>query len=373
MIVFNLGARAAVGSCADFIPECMNDDKCSAAGFACRHVRFLDHGMVQCLVCPHQCLLKEGQRGICYVRQNVGGRLCLLSYGRLSAIAIDPIEKKPLYHFLPDTPTFSVGGIGCNLSCRFCQNWHISKPSDDRMLREIAAPEDIARAAVAANCPSVSFTYNEPVVALEFVVDTARACHQAGLRTIAVTNGYITDDARAEFFAHMDAANVDIKAFTDNFYRKLSGARLAPVLKTLQFLKRQSNVWFEITNLIIPGENDAPAEVDVMTRWIVAEIGCDVPLHFSAFFPAFRLTDHPPTNPEILRRARTIARKNGIRHVYIGNTEDAEGQTTRCASCGATLIERSWIRVVNMRILPNGACPDCGSLCPGVFSPLRYS
>ena len=319
------------------------------------------------MVCPHQCRLRDGQHGLCYVRRNKGGKLWLLSYGRVSGCAVDPVEKKPLYHFLPGTPTLSLGGIGCNLSCRFCQNWAISKPNDDQALTESIAPTELARVARVMQCPSVSFTYNEPVVALEFVADAARACREAGLRTIAVTNGYIVGDARAEFFAQMDAANVDLKSFKDEFYRKLCGARLAPVLETLQFIRHQTKVWLEITNLLIPGENDSPAEIEALSRWIVHELGGDVPVHFSAFFPAFRLTDHPVTPSSTLVRARDIAGHNGIRFVYLGNTNHTEGQTTRCASCGTALIERDRMKMLRNHLTKDGSCPRCGTICPGVF------
>jgi pyruvate formate lyase activating enzyme len=315
--------------------------------------------------------MKEGQHGICFVRRNEDGRLRLLSNGRISGLAVDPVEKKPLYHFLPDTPTLSIGGIGCNLSCGFCQNFQISKPSGESLLRETVRPEEIARAARSAGCPSVSFTYNEPVIALEFVVETARVCRAAGLRTIAVTNGYVSGDARSEFFASMDAANVDLKAFTDEFYRRHCGARLAPVLDTLIYLKRQTNVWLETTHLLIPGENDSPAEIDCLTRWVVTELGRDVPMHFSGFFPAFRMTERPPTPVETLSRARDIAVSNGMRHVYVGNRASPEEQTTYCASCRAALIERSGMGVLHSHMGPDGTCPFCQTVCPGVFGATR--
>jgi len=362
------GAKAVSGEASGFIHELDMIPSRFEATYECRHWRDLGEGTVQCRVCPHECRLRDGQHGICFVRRNVGGRLRLLSYGRVSSLAIDPVEKKPLYHFLPDTPILSVGGIGCNLSCRFCQNWHISKPESDRFLREEVEPEEIARMARAAHCPSVAFTYNEPIVALEYVVAAARACRQAGIRTVAVTNGYVQGEAREEFFAHMDAANVDLKAFSDEFYRQLAGARLSAVLETLRYIKQHTTVWLEITNLIVPGENDAPEETEAMCRWIAETLGVDVPLHFSAFFPAYRMLDHPATDGETLLRAREIARRTGLRYVYVGNVEASEAQTTYCASCGAALIERTRLRVLQNRLAPGGACYRCGSRCAGVFA-----
>lgn len=331
-----------------------------------RYWRPLEGGAVQCRLCPQRCRISEGGRGICFVRHNVGGRLRSIAWNRVSGMAVDPIEKKPLYHFLPGTATLSLGGIGCNLACRFCQNYSISRPSDEDRLGEFVTPEAIPRLARAHGCPSVSFTYNEPIVAFEFVVECARACRAAGLKTVAVTNGYISDEARDEFFAAMDAANVDLKAFNDDFYRKLCGARLDPVRETLIHLRRKTRVHFEVTTLLIPGANDSDAEIDEMTRWAAAELGPDVPWHFSAFYPTFRMTDRPPTPPTTLRKAREIALRNGLRYVYLGNIGGTEGQDTVCPACGHVAIRRRGMALADLD-LDRGACPRCGAVFPGHF------
>lgn len=326
----------------------------------------LDDGRVQCDLCPRGCRMAEGDRGLCFVRRNEAGAVVLTNWGRSSGLCIDPIEKKPLYHFLPGSATLSFGTAGCNLTCRFCQNWHISKSREDELLRERALPEHIAEAAREHGCASVAFTYNEPIISHEYTCDVAAACHAAGVRTVAVTAGYISPGPRAELFANIDAANVDLKAFRDRFYRRMSSVSLEPVLDTLRYLRRETSVWLEITNLVIPGENDSETELDEMTGWIVAELGPDVPVHFSAFRPDYRLRDLPATPPGTLRRAREIARRNGVRHAYIGNVYDAEGSTTRCHACGSALIERDGYAVTAWRMV-GGACAACGEPLAGVF------
>jgi len=335
-----------------------------------RYWHALDDGRLQCDLCPRFCRLREGQRGLCFVRARRDDAVVLTTYGRSSGFCIDPVEKKPLYHFLPGTPVLSFGTAGCNLACKFCQNWDISKARAFDRLQERAGPEEIARAAVDNGSRSVAFTYNDPIIFLEYAVDTARACRAAGVRTVAVSNGYITAEPRAEFFASMDAANIDLKAFRDDFYRKLCGARLAPVLETLEYLAQETPLWLEITNLVIPGENDSDREFDRMTRWVAAQLGVDVPMHFSAFFPAWKMTDHPPTPLATLRRARDIARANGLRYVYTGNVNDTEGGATRCPACGATVIGRHGYQLCEWRLEvgPGGArCGDCGADIAGVF------
>lgn len=322
---------------------------------------------VECGLCPHRCKLREGQRGICFARQCLNGQVTWSAYGQLSALALDPIEKKPLYHFLPGTQTLSTGTIGCNLACRFCQNATISKPTDERSLGETVLPEQLADLAVRADCPSVSFTYNEPIVSFEYTVDAARACRARGLKTIAVTAGYIEPEPRRTFFGALDAANIDLKAFTDSFYRRLCGIHLQPVLDTLLYVKNETKVWLELTTLLIPGENDSDEELDALTQWIAAKLGVDVPLHFSAFFPTHKLLDRPPTPAATLTRARAIGLRNGLRYVYTGNVRDLEGGSTRCAGCGASLIERDGYRLTALR-LRQGACPDCGAPCAGRFA-----
>ncbi|HRZ11720.1 MAG TPA: AmmeMemoRadiSam system radical SAM enzyme [Kiritimatiellia bacterium] len=332
-----------------------------------RYGRKLPGGGVQCAVCPHQCRLKEGQRGLCFVRACQGGELVLTTYGRSSGFCADPIEKKPLNHFLPGTAVLSFGTAGCNLACRFCQNWHISKARGMDLLAERAGPEEIARAARRAGCRSVAFTYNDPVIFLEYAVDAAEACRREGIKTVAVTAGYIQGEARQEFFAAMDAANVDLKAFTDRFYREACGGDRQTVLDTLVYLKRETRVWFEITTLLIPGENDSEEEVGALSRWVASELGSDVPLHFTAFYPAWKMTDRPPTPPATLRRARQQALQAGLRYVYTGNVRDPEGAATLCHACGNMLIGRDGYRLTAWGLEAGGRCRKCGTVCAGVF------
>ncbi len=321
---------------------------------------------VQCDVCPRACTLGEGQRGLCFVRGNVGGEGVLTAWGRSSGFCVDPIEKKPLYHFLPGTPVLSFGTVGCNLTCRFCQNWHISKSREEQGLGDWAPPETIAAAARRLGCRSVAFTYNEPIIALEYAADVADACRARGVRAVAVTAGYVSPEPRAYFFRRIDAANVDLKSFRHRFYRELCSARLEPVLNTLRYLRRETGVWLEITNLVIPGENDSDTELDEMTGWVVAELGPDVPMHFTAFHPAYRLLDRPATPAVTLRRACDTARRNGVRYAYIGNVREAQGAATRCHKCGTALIERDGFAVSGWG-LRDGLCPACGERLPGVF------
>ncbi|MBI4727902.1 MAG: AmmeMemoRadiSam system radical SAM enzyme [Acidobacteria bacterium] len=322
---------------------------------------------VQCDVCPRACRLHEGQRGLCFVRAREGGEIVLTTYGRSSGFCVDPIEKKPLNHFLPGTSVLSFGTAGCNLACRFCQNWDISKSGETDTLAESASPEEIARAAAGLGCRSVAFTYNDPVPFTEYAIDTADACRALGIRSVAVTAAYISPEPRAAMFAHMDAANVDLKAFTEDFYERICAGRLAPVLETIEHLARETRVWLEITTLLIPGLNDSAAEIDAMTRWVVEHLGPDVPVHFTAFHPAWKMTDRPPTPPEALSRARRIAMANGVRHAYTGNVRDPEGQSTWCHACGALLIERDWFRLGAWNLTPESRCARCAAVCAGVF------
>ncbi len=321
---------------------------------------------IHCDLCPRACVLKEGDRGFCFVRKNENAQMILTTYGKSTGFCIDPIEKKPLNHFLPGTSVLSFGTAGCNLGCQFCQNWSISKSREIEILSEQASPENIAQAAVRLGCRSVAFTYNDPVIWAEYAIDTAKACHQVGIKTVAVTAGYITAEARPEFYSVMDAANVDLKAFTEKFYKRVTLAALQPVLDTLRWLKHESNVWFEITNLIIPGQNDSSAEIAAMCDWIVSNLGEEVPLHFTAFHPDFRMKDIPPTPSETLTRAREIAIKAGIKYAYTGNVHDPKGASTYCAKCRECLIERDWFDI-NSFILREGKCPGCGYKLPGVF------
>lgn len=327
----------------------------------------VDDRTVQCDLCPRRCQLHDGQRGLCFVRAAQKGAVVLTTYGRSSGFCIDPIEKKPLNHFLPGTPVLSFGTAGCNLTCKFCQNWDISKARKMDRLQDQASPAAIADAARQSGCRSVAFTYNDPVIFLEYAVDTARECRAQGLKTVAVTAGYITPEARGEFFASMDAANIDLKGFTEDFYRTLCSGHLEPVKDTLVYLKQDTGVWFEVTTLLIPGQNDTDAEIDAMTDWLVNAVGPDVPLHFSAFHPDWKMMDIPATPAETLTRARAIARRNGVRYCYTGNVHDPAGGSTWCHACGELLIARDWYQLGRVAVKADGLCPTCGTLCPGVF------
>jgi len=333
-----------------------------------RYWHVLDDGRVQCDVCPRACKLRDGQRGLCFVRGAEAGRVKLFSYGRSSGFCVDPIEKKPLNHFLPGTSVLSFGTAGCVLACKFCQNWDMSKSREMDTLADSASPEDLANAAVRLGCASIAFTYNDPVVFMEYAIDTARACRARGVKSVAVTAGYMCAEPRAEFYAHIDAANVDLKAFTERFYYKICGGALAPVLETLEYLKRETRVWLEITTLLIPGENDSDREIDQMTRWIADRLGPDVPLHFTAFHPDWKMLGTPATPPATLMRARHVALANGLHYVYTGNVHDRDGGSTYCPGCQTRVIERDWYRLGEWQLTDVGACRNCGTRIAGVFS-----
>jgi pyruvate formate lyase activating enzyme len=326
----------------------------------------LDDGRVQCDLCPRECKLREGQRGLCFTRARQHDEIVLTSYGWSTGVWADPIEKKPLNHFLPGTLVLSFGTAGCNLACRYCQNWDISKARTDDILGQEAPPDGVAASAVTRGCRSVAFTYNDPVVFHEYAIDTARAAHSVGLKTVAVTAGYVNPEPRAEFFAVIDAANIDLKAFTDEFYHRYCAGSIGPVLDTLAYVHDETDVWLEITTLLIPGLNDSDEEIDAMTRWIMEHLGPDVPHHFTAFHPAFRMMDVPRTSVSTLLRARQIAMDNGLHYVYTGNVSDETTQSTWCAGCGARLIGRAGYRITGWAI-DHGRCRECGRSIPGVF------
>ncbi|MPY71362.1 MAG: AmmeMemoRadiSam system radical SAM enzyme [Alphaproteobacteria bacterium] len=332
-----------------------------------RYWHALKDGRIQCDLCPRLCKLRPGQRGLCYVRASDGARVLLTTWGRSSGYCIDPIEKKPLNHFLPGTPVLSFGTAGCNLTCKFCQNWDISKSREWDTLADAATPEAIADAAERLDCRSVAFTYNDPVIFLEYAVDAAAACHERGVKAVAVTAGYVEAAPRAEFFSAMDAANVDLKAFSEDFYRKICGGRLGPVLETLEYLVHETDVWVEMTTLLIPGENDSDAELEAMTQWVAEHLGAHVPMHFTAFHPDWKMLDTPATPAATLSRARRIARAAGIRHAYTGNVHDAEGGGTYCHGCGELLIGRDWYVLSDWNLTDDGHCVHCGTRCAGVF------
>ncbi|MFO7664288.1 MAG: AmmeMemoRadiSam system radical SAM enzyme [Chloroflexota bacterium] len=337
------------------------------SGYPAIHWHRLEDGRFQCDVCPRNCKLHDGQRGMCFVRGAVDGQIVLTTYGRSSGFCVDPIEKKPLNHFLPGTPILSFGTAGCNLACKFCQNWDISKSREWDTLADQASPETIARTARRMGCSSVAFTYNDPVIFMEYAIDVAEACREVGIKAVAVTAGYINEAPRREFFSHMDAANVDLKGFTESFYRNICAAELAPVLDTLCYLKHETNVWFELTTLLIPGLNDSNEELDEMTRWVVDELGPDVPMHFTAFHPDYKMLDRPPTPPLTLSRARRIALSNGVCYAYTGNVHDDEGGSTYCHQCGQQVIGRDWYHITAWNLSDDGRCRVCHAACAGVF------
>ena len=333
-----------------------------------RYWHKLEDGRIQCDLCPRFCKLHEGQRAFCFVRARHGDQIVLTTYGRSSGFCIDPVEKKALNHFLPGTPVLSFGTSGCNLGCKFCQNWDISKAREYDVLAERAGPEDIAATAERLGCPSVAYTYNDPTIFHEYAIDTAIACHARGVKSIAVSGGYVCPEPRAEFYRHMDAANIDLKGFTEEFYHKICYAHLQPVLDTLLYVKRETQVWLEITTLLIPGLNDSDAEIEKMTQWVVENLGPDVPWHFTAFHPDWRMRDIPATPSETLSRARAIALKNGMRYAFTGNVRDPAGQATYCHKCQTLLIGRDWYEITAWHLTPEGKCDKCGIACSGVFS-----
>jgi pyruvate formate lyase activating enzyme len=332
-----------------------------------RYWRRLEDGRLQCDLCPRACRLHEGQRGLCFVRGRLDDAIVLTTWGRSSGFVLDPIEKKPLHHFLPGSAVLSFGTAGCNLACKFCQNWDISKSREMDTLMDRAAPTAIADAAARTGAASVAYTYNDPIIFHEYAIDTARACRERGVKNVAVTAGYICAEPREEFFRDMDAANVDLKGFSEDFYYRTTGAHLQPVLETLEWLKKESRVWLELTTLLIPGRNDSDAELHAMTQWVTERLGPDVPMHFTAFHPDYKMRDVAATPAATLQRARRIARENGIRYAYTGNVRDREGGSTRCHHCGELLIERDGYRLGRWGLDADGACARCGAVLPGRF------
>ncbi|MDO8286220.1 MAG: AmmeMemoRadiSam system radical SAM enzyme [Rhodoferax sp.] len=338
-----------------------------ASHYPARYWHAIADGRVQCDLCPRDCKLHEGQRGACFVRMREHDQMVLTTYGRSSGFCIDPIEKKPLNHFYPGSSVFSFGTAGCNLACKFCQNWDISKSRDMDSLMDQASPETIAETAEKYGCKSVAFTYNDPVIFAEYAMDVADACHARGIQTVAVTAGYVHAPARHDFFSKMDAANVDLKAFTDDFYFKLTGSHLQPVLDTLLYLRHETAVWFEITTLLIPGYNDSDAEITALSEWVAQALGSDVPLHFSAFHPDHKMQDVPATPLATLVRARRIALQAGLHHVYTGNVHHHDGDTTLCTVCKTPLVERDWYQIRQYHLTGTGRCPTCGTALAGRF------
>ena len=333
----------------------------------------LDDGRVTCDVCPRHCSLREGKRGACFVRMNHHAKIVLTSYGRSSGFCIDPIEKKPLHHFYPGSSVMSFGTAGCNLSCKFCQNWDISKSREIDTLCDGAMPQQLVSAAKKYGCQSIAFTYNDPVVFMEYAMDVAQAAKEQQISSVAVTAGYICPDPRVEFYQYMDAANVDLKGFTEQFYHKICHGELAPVLDTLRYLKHETKVWFEITTLLIPGENDSDAELHQLSQWIAENLGLDVPLHFTAFHPDFKMLDTAPTPLATLLRARNIALSYGLEFVYCGNVHDQESDSTYCPQCHNLLIERDWYQLGRYELDDKGHCRYCNHQLVGHFASQRQN
>jgi len=327
----------------------------------------IDDSRVQCDLCPRFCQIKEGKRGLCYIRANHDQQIVLTSYGRSSGFAIDPIEKKPLNHYYPGSKIYSFGTAGCNLSCKFCQNWDISKSREMDTLMAQASPEQIAFNAKTYGCNSVAYTYNDPVIFHEYAIDVAAACREQGLKSVAVTAGFICPEPRVEFFAQMDAANVDLKSFSEDFYRKITGSHLAEVLDTILYLHNETNIWMELTTLLIPDLNDSDKELDELTDWVANNLGADVPLHFSAFHPDYKIQDKPRTPLKTLLRAREIALAKGLHYVYTGNVHNTETDSTWCHNCGHLLIGRDWYQLGEWGLTEDGQCESCASLCAGIF------
>jgi len=321
---------------------------------------------ILCTLCPRYCTIGEGQNGFCYVRKNIDGQLWSLAYSRPTGFAIDPIEKKPLNHFLPGSSILSFGTAGCNLGCKFCQNWTTTKSKIDDINSVFASPEDVVAIAKKQKTPSIAFTYNDPVIFGEFVIDVSKLAREENIRSVMVTAGYVDKNARKEIFKHIDAANVDLKAFSEMFYHKLTLSHLNDVLDTLVWLKNETGVWFEITTLLIPGENDSEEEIKKMCDWILKNLGDSVPLHFTAFHPSFRMNSIPATPASTLKESRNIALDAGIKYCYTGNITDVRGQTTFCPSCKREVIVRDWHSVKNNKLLEN-KCSFCNTEISGVF------
>jgi pyruvate formate lyase activating enzyme len=319
-----------------------------------------------CTLCPRYCTIGDGQHGFCYIRQNINGKLYSLGYGKPTGFAIDPIEKKPLNHFYPGSKILSFGTAGCNLGCKFCQNWSISKAKIDDINSLTYSPDDVIALAKKNKVSSIAYTYNDPTIFGEYVIDISKIGREEGIKSVMVTAGYIDKKARKDVYRYIDAANVDLKAFSENFYHKLTFSHLDDVLDTLIWLKHETDIWFEITTLLIPGENDSIVEIEQMVSWILQNLGDEVPIHFTAFHPDFKMIDKERTPSSTLQTARNIALREGIKYCYTGNVIDVEGQTTYCPSCKSVLIKRDWHSVLDNQLAGNN-CPHCGTNIAGVF------
>lgn len=331
-----------------------------------KYQNMLKNGKIQCTICPRNCILSEGQEGFCHVRKRVNNEIILTTYGYNTGLAIDPIEKKPLYQFYPTSPILSFGTLGCCMGCQFCQNWHISKSKEDANKLNQTSPEDIVRIAKDYNCKSVAFTYNDPIIFFEYALDTAKLCRQNGIKTVAVTSGYINPEPAKEFFNLMDAANIDLKGFSEQFYKKNCLAKLQPVLDTIKYAVNETNCHVELTTLLIEGENDRQEEIQAQCEWIKENLGNCVPLHFSAFFPKYNFSNRQATSFETLLKAYKIAKNTGLKYVYTGNLTNTETSTTYCKNCGKPVIIRNGYQLLGYN-LTDGKCNNCQTPCDGCF------
>ncbi|MGM9992749.1 MAG: AmmeMemoRadiSam system radical SAM enzyme [Candidatus Bruticola sp.] len=324
-------------------------------------------GQLQCQLCPRQCILSPEQRGFCFIRHHINGHIINTSFAKTTGAAIDPIEKKPLYHFLPQSRVLSFGTLGCNMGCRFCQNSHITKNCHNNLSLSLP-PQKVGLAALNYSCSSVAFTYNDPIIWADYAIESAKVCHSLGLQTIAVTAGYIKAKARIEFFSYMDAANIDLKSIRPQFYKNYCQVDIEPILDTIIYVKEHTKCWLELTNLIIPDLNDSEQDLKDLSRWIVKELGPDVPIHFSAFHPAYLMKDKAKTNLTSLLKARDIALESGLHYVYTGNIAHPASQSTYCIKCGRLLIERL-LNLIEFKDLnlEKGCCQGCGAPLPGRF------
>ncbi len=330
-----------------------------------KYQNILRNGKVQCTICPRNCILSEGQEGFCHVRKNFNGHIVLDTYGYNTGLAIDPIEKKPLYQFYPTSSVLSFGTLGCNMGCIFCQNWHISKNREQNRYNR-TTPAQIVALALEHNCKSVAFTYNEPVIFFEYAIDTAKLCRKNGIKTVVVTSGYINSEPAKEFFSYMDAANIDLKAFSEGFYKRNCLAKLQPVLDTIKYVANSTDCHLELTTLLIEGENDSDEEIRRECEWIIENIGDTVALHFSAFFPKYKFSNRKPTDFATLLRAYNIAKSVGLKYVYTGNITDIETSSTYCKRCGNAVIIRNGYQLLGSNLLYD-RCRFCGCACDGQF------
>ena len=331
-----------------------------------RYYEKLPESRVKCVLCPRECTVADMERGGCGVRENHQGIYRTLVYSRVCSLNIDPIEKKPLFHYLPGTTALSLATAGCNIECKFCQNWEISQFRPEEVRAAYLPPEAIAEAAKKQNTPTIAYTYSEPVIFYEYMFDTAKAGHKLGIKSVMISNGYIQEKPLRELCSHLDAVKIDFKGYTENFYKEYCGGELKPVLNTLKLLK-EIGIWFEMVDLIVPTLNDSEKEIDEMTKWIMDNLGPDVPLHFTRFHPAYKIKNLPSTPLKTIERCYDIATKNGLHYVYIGNIPGHKGEKTFCPNCKTLLIDRIGFYIQSNKIKDN-KCPSCQTKIPGKWS-----